>query len=138
MPVVNLTHRTVAALKSPRGDAARVDYFDARLTGFSVRVAPSGRKTWQVCFRAHGRWRRMTLGTYPTLSLADAREQARIILGRVARGSDPAAEKREQRRVGTFKELADEFLENTCEGSQAIVGGGRAYDHRLPLAHVEI
>ncbi len=111
MPVLNLTHRTVAALKSPRGDAARLDYFDTRLTGFSVRVAPSGRKTWQVCFRAHGRWRRMSLGTYPTLSLADAREQARIILGRVARGSDPAAEKREQRRVGTFKELADEFLE---------------------------
>ena len=54
----------------------QVDYFDTKPPALGLRVAPSGRKTWFIMYRSGGRLRRLTLGTYPVLSLADAREQA--------------------------------------------------------------
>ena len=53
----------------------------------------------------------MKLGIYPALSLADARAQAFKLLGAVQRGEDPAEERRQERRAGTFEELAELYLE---------------------------
>src|ERR1700687_4524208 len=110
MPRINLTVRKLESLKgSPSG---QIDYWDDSLSGFGVRVSPSGRKTWVVLYRHHRRLRRLTLGTYPTISFADARVKAREVLGQVASGKDPATEKRLARHSGkTFRELAKEYLE---------------------------
>lgn len=62
-------------------------------------------------YRVHGRLRRFTLGTYPALSLADARDCAADALRAAAKGADPAAEKKAARKAGTFEELATEYLE---------------------------
>ena len=53
----------------------------------------------------------MTLGTYPAMSLADARSLAKEILGRVSKGEDPQVEKRAEKNAETFAELAAEYLE---------------------------
>jgi integrase len=53
----------------------------------------------------------MTLGAYPTLSLADARRLARAALRDAAHGADPAGEKQAQRRAESFGELAELYLE---------------------------
>ena len=42
----------------------------------------------------------MRLGSFPALSLADARDAARILAGEVAKGKDPARERAEKRRRG--------------------------------------
>jgi hypothetical protein len=44
--------------------------------GFGVRVSPGGRKTWFVIVRPQGRARRITIGTYPSIQLAEARDAA--------------------------------------------------------------
>jgi integrase len=41
--------------------------------GFVIRVFPSGAKSWLYVYRLHGRLRRMTLGTYPAMSLKKAK-----------------------------------------------------------------
>jgi integrase len=53
----------------------------------------------------------MTLGSYPTLSLADARQLARAALRDAAHGADPAGEKQAQRRAESFGELAELYLD---------------------------
>jgi hypothetical protein len=59
----------------------RVDVWDTVLQGFGVRVSPTGRKVWFVIAReVSGRQRRVTIGTYPAISLAEAREEARKII----------------------------------------------------------
>lgn len=48
---------------------------------------------------------------YPALGLSDARKLANVTLRDIALGSDPAANKREQREAETFRELAEEYIE---------------------------
>ena len=56
-----LTKRTIEALK-PR--ACRYDVFDAQLPGFSVRVHPSGRRTYRFKFIFDQRQRVITIGEH--------------------------------------------------------------------------
>jgi integrase len=53
----------------------------------------------------------MTLGPYPRLSMADAREVARDALNQAAMGQDPASRKKVERAAETFGELAALYME---------------------------
>ena len=70
-----LTTKTVEAL--PPATRKRYEVWDRTLPSFGMRVSSTGRKTWFCTSRANGRLCRRTLGTYPALSLSDAREEAR-------------------------------------------------------------
>ncbi len=65
---------------------------DDLCTGLYLVVQPTGKKGWQVRYRHGGTHRRMTLGPYPVLSLAEARARARNALAAATEGRDPAAE----------------------------------------------
>jgi len=79
MPHLKMLDRSVQALAP---GANQVDYFDTdgKLPGFGIRVSPSGTKTWFIIYRAGTRTRRLSLGRYPVLSLADARAKAKEAL----------------------------------------------------------
>jgi len=114
VPVVKLTARGVATL--PPGNGARIDYRDEGLPGFFLRVSPTGHRSFGVVYSTPvGVLRRLTIGTTPPLSLADAREKARGIIGRImAEDADPQAEKVRSRRsveARTFAQLAERFME---------------------------
>lgn len=111
MPKHKLTTRYIDSIKPPK--SARVEYWDAGTPGFGLRVAASGRKSWVLMYRVRGdkRLRRETLGTYPTLSLADARDQARADLRAAAKGQDPASQRKAEREADTFGDLADQYME---------------------------
>ena len=87
MAHAHFTARWAAAVPAP--PPGQVDYFDQTLPSLGLRVAPSGRKTWFVMYRVSGRLRRYTLGTYPAVSLADARQRATDARHSVAHGGDP-------------------------------------------------
>jgi integrase len=108
MPTVKLTDRTIKALRAP--ERGQIDYFDANPRGFGVRVSQSARRAFFVMYRVGGRLRRFTLGTYPHLTLAAARQRAKDALHEAAHGNDPAGDKQADRRAETFGELADEYL----------------------------
>lgn len=66
---------------------------DAQIKGFGLRITPSETKSFIVEKRVNGRVRRMTLGRYGELTVEQARKEARKLLGQVATGTDPVAEK---------------------------------------------
>jgi len=85
-----LTKTAVDAAKPGR---ARREIPDGYLPGLYLVVQPSGARSWAVRYRHGDRTRKMTLGRFPVLSLADAREKAREALATVDAGEDPAAQK---------------------------------------------
>ena len=103
-----LTARFVESLKP---SDRRREYFDGLVRGLALRQSPTGAKSWVLLYRTHRRLRRWTIGTYPTLSLADARAQAGLGLRQVELGRDPALEKRETREADTMGDLADRYVE---------------------------
>lgn len=86
-----LTSKVVEFLNAP--GPKRMEVWDTVLQGFGVRVSPTGRKVWFVMVRPDGCPRRVTIGTYPATSLADAREQA----GKIIRDA----------QLGVFEKPAD-------------------------------
>ncbi|MGH7343158.1 MAG: tyrosine-type recombinase/integrase, partial [Candidatus Rokuibacteriota bacterium] len=108
MPTVRLTHRGIASYKAGRW---LTDYWDDRLAGFGVRITHRGTKCYVVRYTHNGCRRRITLGRYPALKLADARDKAKEILYAVYRGEDPQGEKQATKNALTFGELAAEYLE---------------------------
>jgi len=115
MPRVKLTAKGVEALTT---EAPQADFWDILTPGLVLRVSgTTGRKTWAVRYSATNgtggpRKRRLKLGEYPHLSLADARDRAREALARADAGEDPA-QAREDLKQGatTFEALAREVLE---------------------------
>ena len=63
-------------------------------------VQPSGAKSWALRYRVCGRPKKLTIGPYPAVAIAEARRRATAALGDVAAGKDPAAEKTSARAAG--------------------------------------
>ena len=114
MPVHHLTDRTIAALPVPSESERQRDYWDDKLRGFGVRVSYGGKRAFVVRYRVGRRMRRLTIGPYgppPGKSLADARNEARSVLGKAADGEDPAQDKRDQLKGELFRDLASAYIE---------------------------
>ena len=62
------------------------DVRDSQLKGFMVRVYPSGRMSFKC---EYGRGKRITIGDVNVVTVAQARDQAKQVLGEAAKGSDP-------------------------------------------------
>ncbi|KEP68009.1 integrase [Thioclava dalianensis] len=88
---MKLTAQNVDRMK-PTG--SRQQIADDNCPGLNLIVQPTGKKGWAVRYRVNGTHRRMTLGAYPVLSLADARQRAREVFAAAAEGRDPAEEVR--------------------------------------------
>ncbi|MBN1567415.1 MAG: tyrosine-type recombinase/integrase [Acidobacteria bacterium] len=100
MAQIKFTDRTIYSLKS---NIVRMDYWDDSLPGFGLRITPNGDKTFCVKYRIAGKQRRFTLGRYPAIGLATAREMARDAFELVRKGTDPALAKREAEQA-TFEQ----------------------------------
>jgi len=87
-----LTDKALEALK-PR--AERYEVHDSYCPGLSVRVTPEGRKTFNVKYRYGISQKRMTIGVYPRISLAAARQRAMDAMRQVDDGADPAKRRRQ-------------------------------------------
>ena len=100
----------------------REDWFDKKIAGLAVRLTPSGTKTWCVVYRVaggDGKKRRLTLGQYPTIPLAEARDMAREKLLEAARGKDPPGKKHAEPTPPTFAHRAYEYLQHYATAPRA-------------------
>ena len=77
--------------------------------GLYLQVHPTGTKRWVKRITLNGRRRKLGLGGWPDVSLAEARQQAVVNLGTVRAGGDPLAEKRRQ-SMPTFAEAAGRVI----------------------------
>ena len=105
---------TDARIRAQRKKAVRYEVWDTE-PGFGLRIAPSGRKSFIYLYRFEGKPRRMTLGVFPRMSLAGAREAVASAVLRLEKGADPAAEKIAARKsfrdAESFAELVHEWIE---------------------------
>ncbi len=92
---------TVRGIEALKGGPVRAEIPDGLIPGLYLVCQTSGVKSWAVRYRTGGRPRKLTLGRYPAIDLANAREIARRTLVSVASGRDPASEKAEARRVAS-------------------------------------
>lgn len=88
------------------------------VAGFGARRQRSEAIAYVLMYRtAEGRLRRYTIGRHGAPWTPEtARKEARRILGTVAVGNDPAAEKREKRQAATVSELCDLYLQDAEAG----------------------
>jgi integrase len=85
--------------------------WDSKQHGLALQVQPTGAKAWKVIYSRHGRPRWLHLGNANAIGLSDARTLAAEAMLAVARGNDPAAEKKAERGAGTFADLAAKYVE---------------------------
>ena len=109
MPKRRLTELSVHKLPPA---AATYLVWDTHQRGLAIRIQPTGRKAWYVVYSRRGRSRWLHLGDAGVIGLADARQMAAEAMLAVAKGKDPAAEKRAERGAGTFAELAERYVEH--------------------------
>jgi len=104
------TEKSVKALKPGR---ARRFVWSER-AGFGVRVSVKGKKSWVFLYRLDGRQRLLTLGTFPRMSLGDARQAVEAASDMLEHGKDPAdvhiEEKAAERAALTVAQLMEEYL----------------------------
>ena len=104
-----LTKRIIDAVKPPA--SGQIFLRDDELRGFAVRVT-AGSKSFIVEREIHGRVRRLTIGRYGVLTVEQARDHAREVIGAIAKGDDPVeAKQRERRDSITFGDLEQLYLE---------------------------
>ena len=121
--------------------------WDTTVRGFHARRQRGPAVTYAVFYRTkEGRQRWHKIGRHGAPWTPEkAREQALSILGKVADGADPAAEKRARRRATTVAELCDAYLADAETGrvltrskepkkaSTLAIDKGRVERHIKPL-----
>jgi integrase len=120
MRMAKLSKRIVDAAETRSSD-----YFiwDDELPGFGLRIFQSGKRSYLVQYRAAGRTRRYTIGLHGAWTPETARKKARILLGRIAEGENPAEERLLDTKAVTVKELCEQYLKDAENG--LILGKGR-------------
>jgi len=91
---MKLTERKIEALAADRGQKDRLVFDDAQ-RGLAVRVTASGSRTYLCQYTLNRQKWRVPLGSCSALSLSKAREAAAAVMGDVAKGRNPAAERKE-------------------------------------------
>ena len=110
-----LTDVKIRSLKpSEKCTVARPDKHSDQ-EGLQIWVRSSGRKTWISAYRFDGKQKNTTLGTYPQMSLAEARVANANIKALISKGINPKNKKRQDKLVNEqakmFNDYALEWLE---------------------------
>ena len=99
-------------LVSTRKGGERDDLiWDLKQPGLALSVRTTGKRTWKVIYRHAGRPRWLHLGDVRSLGLADARRLTARIMLDVIEGKDPVALRKAERAIGTFADLATQYVE---------------------------
>lgn len=102
--------------RAEAGTAGYVLYYDEEFDGLGLAVRPSGVRTFFLRYTTEaGRERRLKLGRFPALRVADARRAARLRAGEIALGGDPVAARKAIRQAKTVDELLGMYLAEHIE-----------------------
>ncbi|MDX2209978.1 MAG: site-specific integrase [Sphingopyxis sp.] len=109
MALAKLNKRAVDALAAPASGQAFL--WDTEIKGFGIRVGATGTKTFVIQYmNEEGRVRRVKIGRFGVMTVEQARELAKIQLGKVASGEDPAEESRRVRKELNVAEMCEWYL----------------------------
>lgn len=123
--------------------------------GLFLLVQPSGGKLWRQKYRMDGREKKLGIGTYPEVSLSEARRRRDEAREMIAAGKDPSREKQRDRlrareSVGdTFALIATEYCDKrkrdgqkgwapaTASRSEYLLGLLSGSIGRMPIGEIE-
>ena len=126
LPRRALTAVSVERIKPPT--KGQVEHFDKGYPGLALRVSYGGGKSFVFFYRVGGRLRRMTLGTYPALGLAEAREAWRTARQDTQVGRDPASSRHRETAAMDFQNVCEEWLKRDQAKNRSCADVKRAID----------
>lgn len=106
--LICFTKRLLTTLHQP---GERADYRDTKTPGLLASLRPGGTFTFYLYRRIDGRPVRLRLGTFPAMTVEQARDAAARHNGQIADGHNPQTTRRMKREQATFGELADHWIE---------------------------
>lgn len=125
---VRITKRLVDSTPAPASGQTFIR--DNDLKGFGLRITSTGAKSFVVERRIDGRVRRITLGRYGVLTCEEARREAQKVLGKVAMGINPLAERETAKvKATTLNEAFNDFLR-----ARKQLKPGTRYDYERVMA----
>jgi len=106
-----------AFIRDLKATGKDVYVWDTGLSGFGIRVKPSGVKSYILQYRnKYGRVKRITIGRVGVITLDQARREATKMRGRVSLGSDPAQQRLDDRAVESVRDLTERYMQDHCAG----------------------
>lgn len=128
MPTNSLTDARCRAAKSD-GKAAKL--FDGG--GLHLYLSPTGSKTWRLAYRVDGKPQTLTLGPYPAVGLAEARQKRDQAKAKLREGADPKPKR--ERVTMTLERASETYWAGRKDLSAAYVANAtRAIEmHVLPM-----
>jgi integrase len=115
MPAVKLTNRLIENHPLPEGSGT-VELRDTEQKGLLCKLTAAGARIFMLAYRAaDGTKRKPRLGAFGQITLPQAREAARQMLGAVAQGKDPSAERQQTRQAPNVAALCDLYLREVAE-----------------------
>lgn len=124
---LNFTKRTVDAL--PYSENGRQRYKDSKLPGFFLRVG-ADKKVYFVEKKINGKPIKYTIGAHNQITTEQARKEAERLIGEIAVGRDPAAEKRAARQGQVTLQNAFEDFLNSRKAGEKPLSTKTVYDYR--------
>lgn len=103
------TDKSLKALK-PKTTPYRVSEGDSD-KGFGVQISTAGTKTFFLQYREDGKVKYISLGQFPSITIQEAREKARLCRIKITRGINPKTDKLIGEALkGTVKQLVDNYI----------------------------
>jgi len=106
----HFTRERIDRLPKP-DNGQRAYYYDLRVRGLALAVSPAGKKVFVLYRKVAGRPERVTIGPYLDLTIEQARQRAEELNAAIARGGNPAAERRSVQGEMTLGELFNKYIE---------------------------
>lgn len=106
---VNFTKAVIGAAVAPEG--GRCYLHDEKESGLVLQITATGRKSFQLYKKHQGRPVRVTLGTWPEITVEQARKKAREAKVELADGRNPNDALRQERQEMTFADLFSQYME---------------------------
>lgn len=106
---IRFTKAAIAKLPVPTN--GRVYWHDSGQAGLTCCVSSAGSRTFYLYKWVSGKPERVPLGRFPDVSIEQARDLARSMIGDIASGKDPLAERRRAREVPTLREAFQVWID---------------------------
>lgn len=140
---IKIKKSTVDSAELPIGKD-QIFYRDIELKGFALRVTASGMKSFVVEKNIGNKVRRITLGKYGALTAEQARKEAQKIIGQIATGIDPIAEKQAlkvsvitlEQVFNDYKQARKSLKHNTLYNYERVLNIGFASWKNKPLLSI--
>ena len=143
---------TVKFIEGLKPSGKEVRYTDAKTPGLTLAVKPAtgrkkdGSKLWRFRYMLNGKAQMLSLGSFPTVSLKNARDKAHEIRKQIDGGADPSVERKVEKQAASdlsFQAIADAWLadrtEHKWEKTHAAKNRARFVNYMYPvMGHKDI